>query len=99
MRLLLQPIYRYEHTEGDLIDGALFVFVHAGDPEVFLQIEARKVGDGVQWQYSLARFNSVFLAVKLKGREVWKVEQIVPWTDVLDRRQPYTAIMLGPGRP
>jgi hypothetical protein len=99
MRLLLQPIYRYEHTEGDLIDGALFVFVHAGDPEVFLQIEARKVGDTVQWQYAVARFNSVFLAVKHKGREVWKVEPVVPWSDVLDRRQPYTAIMLGGGRP
>ena len=39
MRLLLQPIYHYEGTEGDLIDGALFAIVHATDPEVFLQIE------------------------------------------------------------
>ena len=44
MRLLLQPIYRYEGTEGDLVDGALFAIVHAGDPEVFLQIEARQDG-------------------------------------------------------
>ena len=99
MRLLLQPIYRYEGTEGDLIDGALFAFVHAGDPEVFLQIEARKVHALLQWQYSLARFNSVFLAASHKGREIWTAEQIIPWTEFLDRRKPYTAIMLGPNRP
>jgi hypothetical protein len=99
MRLLQQPIYRYEGVEGDLIDGALLAFVHAGDPEVFLQIEARKVGDALEWQYSLARFTSIFLAVSHKGREIWTARQIIPWTSVLDRRQPYTAIMLGPHRP
>ncbi len=41
MRLLSQPLYRYENTEGDLIDGALYVFVHAGDPETFFLIEAQ----------------------------------------------------------
>jgi hypothetical protein len=98
LRLLLQPLYRYEGTEGDLVDGALFAFVHAGDPEVFLLIEAREVGDTAEWQYALARFNSVFLAVKHKGREVWTVQPIVPWESVLDRQQPYTAIMLGSRR-
>jgi hypothetical protein len=99
MRLLQQPIYRYEGTEGDLIDGALLVFVHAGDPEVFLQVEARKVGSSAEWQYSLARFNSVFLAVRHKGREIWTAQALVPWSQVLERREPYTAILLGPYRP
>jgi hypothetical protein len=98
MRLLLQPLYRYEGIEGDLIDGALFAFVHAGDPEVFLLIEARKVGDHTEWQYALARFNSIFLAVSYKGHEVWSVQPIVPWAQVLDRQHPYTAIMLGSRR-
>jgi hypothetical protein len=98
MRLLLQPLYRYEGTEGYLIDGALFAFVHAGDPEVFLLIEARKVGDATEWQFALARFNSVFLAVKHKGREIWSVQPIVPWNQVLERVRPYTAIMLGSRR-
>jgi hypothetical protein len=99
MRLLQQPVYRYEGTEGDLIDGALFVFVHAGDPEVFLQVEARKARGSAEWQYALARFNSVFLAVRHKGRDLWTAEAIVPWSRVLERREPYTAIMLGPYRP
>ena len=42
MRLLLQPIYRYEGTEVHPIDGMLFAIVHATDPEVFLQIEGAK---------------------------------------------------------
>ena len=46
MRLLAQPIYRYENTKGDLIDGGLFVFVQGTDPEMFLLIEARTVADG-----------------------------------------------------
>jgi hypothetical protein len=98
MRLLLQPLYRYEGTDGALIDGALFAFVHAGDPEVFLLIEARNVGDTAEWQYALARFNSIFLAVNHKGREIWSVQPIVPWEQVLDRQHPYTAIMLGSRR-
>jgi hypothetical protein len=32
MRMLSQPLYRYEGTKGDLIDGGLFVFVHGGAP-------------------------------------------------------------------
>ena len=46
MRLLAQPIYRYENTKGDLIDGGLFVFVLGTDPEVFLLIEARRPPSG-----------------------------------------------------
>jgi hypothetical protein len=99
MRLLLQPIYRYEGTEGDLIDGALFAIVHATDPEVFVQIEARTVGGVGQWQYSLARFNSNLIAVSHRRREIWTAPQIVPWTRVLDRRQPYATIMVGPNPP
>ena len=32
MRILSQPLFRYEGTRGDLIDGGLFVFVHGGAP-------------------------------------------------------------------
>jgi hypothetical protein len=95
LRLLNQPIYRYKQTEADLVDGALFVFVLATDPETFLQIEARQVNGALQWQYALARFNSTALSVSHNGREVWTAPQIVPFERVLVLRQPYTAIMLG----
>ena len=89
LRLLTQPIYRYEGTEGDLVDGALFVFVHATDPEVFLQVEARHVGGVVRWQYGLARFNShASHRVKHQGREAWTAPSM-PFSDVLNRQSPY----------
>ena len=34
MRLLSQPLYRYEGTSGEPIDAGLFVFVHGGAPEM-----------------------------------------------------------------
>jgi hypothetical protein len=94
MRLLLQPIYRYESTEGDLVDGALFAIVLATDPEIFLQIEARKAGGGLQWQYALARFNSVQLAVSHKGREIWNAPG-VSLSDVFGCRNTYATMLIG----
>ena len=58
LRLLPQPIYRHEKTGPELLDGALFVFVQATDPEVLLLIEARRDEAGHRWQYGLARMTS-----------------------------------------
>jgi hypothetical protein len=89
LRLLTQPLYRYEPTEGGLIDGALFVFTLGTDPQVFLVIEARESAARVQWQYALARMNSVHLRAAYRGGEVWNVPAL-PWDDVYDHRGPYT---------
>ncbi len=65
MRLLAQPIYRYENTKGDLIDGGLFVFVIGTDPEAFLLIEARRTHSGaLQWRFGATRMNSIDLRIK-----------------------------------
>ena len=90
IRLLTQPIYRFE-TEGkrtDVLDGALFAFVHTTDPEVLLVIEARPESEGgpMAWHYSLARMSMVNLRVHHKDREVWSAE----WDNNLtDPSKPY----------
>jgi hypothetical protein len=90
IRLLTQPIYRFE-TEGkrtDVIDGALFAYVHTTDPEVLLTIEARPEVDGgpIVWQYSLARMSMVTMRVHRKDREVWSTD----WASNLhDPSKPY----------
>ena len=90
IRLLTQPIYRFE-VEGkraDVVDGALFAYVHTTDPEVLLLIEARPESEGgpVAWHYSLARMSMVNLRVHHKDREVWSVQ----WaTNLHDRSEPY----------
>ena len=72
MRLLTQPIYRYENTEGDLIDGAMFVFALGTDPEAFLLDRSPPAPDGApEWRFGAARMNSINLRINHRGREVW----------------------------
>lgn len=73
LRLLPQPLFRYDSTDPAVLDGALFAFVTSAgtDPEVIVAIEARRVGEGYQWQYVVARFSDLDLYVKLQDKEVW----------------------------
>jgi hypothetical protein len=99
MRLLAQPIYRYENTKGDLIDGGLFVFVLGTDPEAFLLIEARRPPGGVpEWRFGATRMNSINLRLTHRGSEVWNSPEI-PWSQVWDSREPYCVFRydLAPG--
>jgi hypothetical protein len=73
LRLLPQPLYRYESTDPDVIDGALFALVSSAgtDPEIMLLIEGRKTPSGPEWVYAAARFSDMSLWLNHKGREVW----------------------------
>ena len=73
LRLMPRPLYRYEPTDPDLIDGALFCFAHGTDPELFLLVEARRVGGTPDIRYAFARFSDLELHAPYKGREVWSV--------------------------
>jgi len=78
LRLLSQPLYRYESTDPEVIDGALFAYVTSAgtDPEALLIIEARKrpPGGNSVWCRALARFTDLNLSVRYKGTEVFAVE-------------------------
>ena len=75
LRLLPQPLYRYESTDPDVLDGGLFAFVTSAgtDPEVLLAIEARRLADRQEhvWQFGVARFSDLALSVKHQGEEVF----------------------------
>jgi hypothetical protein len=89
LRMLTQPIYRYDSPAAAIQDGALFTFVEGTDPEVFLMVEARRGTEGYRWQYALTRMNSTKFEATLKGNPVWSVE-VLPWSQVRDRKEPYT---------
>lgn len=102
LRLLPRPVYRYrlpaattpsgstETPNDTLVDGAMFAFVQGTNPEVILLLEARKTAGGSQWQYALARQNSVRLQVTCDGDVVWDVPQIAPpWGNVRRPAEPY----------
>jgi hypothetical protein len=98
LRLLTQPIHRYDAASSDVIDGALFVIAQGTDPEAFLMIEARKSDGAVRWQYALARMNSIALRVDHKGREVWSLPTLA-WPTVYTRSEPYTTYRFDPKTP
>jgi hypothetical protein len=71
MRPLNKPLYRYETTDQDLRDGALFALAQGTDPEVFFLLEARGSGKDARWEYAVARFTDLKVRVEYKGTEVF----------------------------
>ena len=76
LRLLNRPIFRYPASGGktDVVDGAVFAFVQGTDPEVLVVVEGIKdsSGNGLRWQYALARMSMVPLQVSRNGNPVWE---------------------------
>lgn len=89
LRILTQPLYRYQSARGDVLDGALFAFVEGTDPEVLLLVEARQTGQRHEWQYALARLNSVRLQAKYKDRNVWD-QPAIEYREYTRRDRPYS---------
>ncbi len=85
LRLLPQPLMRYSSHSAEVIDGAMFAFVQATDPELILMIEARKTADGPRWHYSAARFTNRPLQLRQGQREVWSCDA----AEGYDGAQPY----------
>src|SRR5262245_19029676 len=74
LRLLPQPLIRYQPDEGPVVDGALFTFVWSKgtDPEMIVLVELRKTADGMAWHYAPVRFSSRELWLKYHDTEVWR---------------------------
>ena len=94
LRLLTQPVYRYESTDPDVIDGGLFAFVEGTDPEVLLLIEARRTPKGPRWQFAAARMNSIELKMSFQKREIWSAP-VIPWEQARNHREPYSLFIYG----
>ncbi len=75
LRLLSQPLYRYESAAR--MDGALFGFVDGTDPEVLLWIECFGE-DESKMRVAAIRQNHRRLLVKHESNTVWEVPQIAP---------------------
>ena len=48
LRLLPQPLVRYEPTAGEVVDGAIFALAEGTDPQALVLIEARRAGEGAR---------------------------------------------------
>jgi hypothetical protein len=90
LRLLTQPLLRYEPTEGSIRDGAIFAFNAGTDPDALLVIEARESENGLRWQYAFGRLHFVAMRAFRDGKQVWNVDR-----DLENRRHRFGA---DPGR-
>jgi hypothetical protein len=74
LRLLSQPLYRYQDEAAGIVDGTLFAFVEANDPEALLLLEtAEGAGKEQKWRYTLARMTGYRVEVRLDERSVFDV--------------------------
>jgi len=74
LRLMSQPLIRYEPKAGSTQDGAIFAFAVGTDPEALLLLEARKAGETTRWEFAFARFHFVTLTAQHNRKQVWRVE-------------------------
>ncbi|MDZ4685967.1 MAG: hypothetical protein SH850_12940 [Planctomycetaceae bacterium] len=75
LRLLPQPLYRFESESAEAIDGALFTFVTGTDPELMLLLEARPTRDGPAWHFGAGRFTDLALKLRYKEDVLWTYER------------------------
>ncbi|HET6881855.1 MAG TPA: hypothetical protein VFI31_16945 [Pirellulales bacterium] len=95
LRLLGQPVYRYSAAAAGVIDGAVFAFVEATDPDFLLVLEAHREDPAspAEWRYTLGRMLSGPLEVELDGKPLWAGEGY--WTSPRSISDPYVEIPFG----
>ena len=71
LRLLPQPVYRYEDKSLNVVDGAVFVFALANDPEAVVLVEACEKDGSHWWQYACSPVSIYALEAKRKDEVVW----------------------------
>lgn len=88
IRLLPQPIYRYESPQDGVLDGGLFAYVLGTDPEILLLMEARGEKEP-RWHFAAARMQNCAVWLNLDGQQAWRAEQL-EWSVAFDHLQAYT---------
>lgn len=79
LRLMTQPLMRYGKGSDGLMDGAIFAYARATDPDVLLVLEAKATaGKEPRWEYALARMHGGALKVRYRDDEVWSAEALAP---------------------
>lgn len=74
LRLLPQPLYRWDKAGEESADGALFGYVwpKGTDLEVILLLESLPTADGRRWHFAPVRFSNRSVWLKYEGNEVWR---------------------------
>ena len=89
LRLLTAPVHRYEDSEHQLIDGAMFIIAQGTNPEVTLFLEAVQPPDESKpiWQYGLGRTGLAEIVVLYNDKEVFRAPPLR--TEIFPNTSPY----------
>jgi hypothetical protein len=74
LRLLSQPLCRYEEQSTGILDGAIFSLANGTNPDILIAIEATRpagTNGAATYQYGIARIGGSTLSVTLDDRTVW----------------------------
>lgn len=93
LRALERPLYRYQSNKHHVIDGGLFAFVWATDPQILVQIEAREDGKETYWQAAFVRQTSCAMRLKRNDQLVYEVEQL-PWPVAFGNSELYNILRI-----
>lgn len=77
LRLLTQPLHKYDGEHDDVLSGAVYAFVDGTDPELLLLIECIG-GNRSTIRVAPARQNHRRLLLQRKSTPVWDAPQIAP---------------------
>jgi hypothetical protein len=98
LRLLPHPLYEYEDESANILDGALFAFVHGGsNPEAILLIEA--IGSETKppvWRFGFVRLSHAELHAEFDGKEVWTQRRV---EGMQRTTSPYFSVIPSPAPP
>lgn len=81
LRLLTQPLYRYQSKSHNVLDGGVFAFVMGTDPEIILVIEAVESREGHAWQFAAVPLSNLSMLLDYQEAEVWKCKRAKPYVD------------------
>lgn len=72
LRLVPKPIFEYEPSEGEVIQGAIFSLAFGTDPEILVVVEAAKSSEGKSvFRYALARYHYDEVTATYRGKPVF----------------------------
>lgn len=75
LRLLTTPVHRYGKPDEEVVDGAVFVYALATDPEAVLMLECVRGESGLSWRYGFGPMSIYALKAKLDNAVVWEIPE------------------------
>ena len=78
LRLMTNPLYRYPETSAAALDGGLFAYCMATDPELVMLVEADTSAKTPAYRVAFARFGNLAMEVKDGDQTLWTCDRGTP---------------------